>query len=290
MGNLKSSSAPMLVSASLIDEWSHLLPESERSVFVRECTEAGADDELLQAILARYFSAWKTSLMGDDLSRLQLLARYMQIRDYVKVIRLEDDWNEYLSEMSPSESLNLWPRHEDGEVKAEALWVGLLILKNMLATQQLRPDKLEILDKQSTNACADPETAALLLRKILDGTDLALTALSLSKGSPNTAVIAAELSAEHQGQGKGFSMLRKATICLGYHQRSSYWADEIMAAPELKVLSLSFWRPSVGVIDGSPPTILANYDAWPSLERLELSSLHLSTPVIMAFQETRNRV
>jgi hypothetical protein len=42
------------------------------------------------------------SLMADDLGRLQMLATYVQIRDYVKVICLEDDSDEF-EETSPSE-------------------------------------------------------------------------------------------------------------------------------------------------------------------------------------------
>src|ERR1700732_504146 len=106
-----SPPAPRLVSAGMVDEWSHLLPGPERSAFVGACTEAGADDGRLQSILGRYFSTWKTSLMADDLSRLQMLATYVQIRDYVKVICLEDNSDEF-EETSPSESSAIWPRHE----------------------------------------------------------------------------------------------------------------------------------------------------------------------------------
>ncbi|CZR59407.1 uncharacterized protein PAC_09299 [Phialocephala subalpina] len=275
MSDLNSSPAPKLVSVSMVDEWSRLLPSPERSAFVGACTEAGADDERLQPILARYFSTWKTSLMGDDLSRLQMLATYEQIRDYVKVICLEDDYD--FEEMLPLESSTIWPRHEDGQVAAEAL--GVELLKAMLAAQQLRPDRLQIRDKSSVDTSADPEIAAMLARNILDGTDLAVTAFILRKESAITTIISAELSAEHQGQGKGFSMLRKADICLSYHQNSSYWADQIRLAPALKELSLSFWRsfnkPSTG------PFILDNRP-WPALEKLELCMAALSTPSVMA--------
>ncbi|KFY08324.1 hypothetical protein V492_06335 [Pseudogymnoascus sp. VKM F-4246] len=125
-----SPPAPRLVSAGMVDEWSHLLPGLERSAFVAACTEAGADDGCLQTILGRYFSTWKTSLMDYDMSRLQMLATCVQIRDFVKVICLEDDYDEF-EETSPSESSVIWPRHENGQVAAEAIGVGRL--KTMLA-------------------------------------------------------------------------------------------------------------------------------------------------------------
>ncbi len=273
-----SPPAPRLVSASMVDEWSHLLPTPDRSAFVGACTEAGADDVRLQPILGHYFSTWKTSLMADDLSRLQMLATYVEIRDYVKVIRLEDDSDE-VEETSPSESSAIWPRHEDGQVAIEALGVGLL--KAMFAAQQLRPDRLEIRDKRSVRAPSDPETAAILARDILDGADLAVTAFILRKESPMTTIIAAELSAEHQGQGTGFSILRKADLCLSQNfNSSSYWADQILLhTPSLKELSLSFWKPRH--MPHTPPFILDN-TAWPALERLELSMAMLSAPSLMA--------
>ena len=271
-----SPPTPRLVSAGMVDEWSHLLPGPERSAFVGACTEAGADDGRLQSVLGRYFSTWKTSLMADDLSRLQVLAIYVQIRDYVKVICLEDDSDEF-EETSPSESPAIWPRHEDGQVAAQALGVGLL--KAMLAAQQLRPDRLEIRDKRSVRAPSDPETAAILARNILDGADLAVTAFILRKESPMTTIIAAELSAEHQGQGTGFSILRTADLCLS-QDLNSYWADQILLhAPALKELSLSFWQPRH--MPHTPPFILDN-KAWPALEKLELSMAMLSAPIIMA--------
>ncbi|KAL5354230.1 hypothetical protein ACLOAV_000317 [Pseudogymnoascus australis] len=270
-----SPPAPRLVSAGMVDEWSHLLPGPERIAFVGACTEAGSDDGRLQTILGRYFSTWKTSLMADDLSRLQMLTTYVQIRDFVKVICLEDD-SEELEETSPSESSVIWPRHENGQVAASAIGVGRL--KTMLAAQQLRPDRLKIRDTRRFGVGSNPEIAANLARIILDGADLAVTAFTLRMESAMTTIITAELSAEHQGQGRGFSILRKADLRLNQNL-NSYWADQILLhAPALKELSLSFWQPcNISytlpiIVDGIP---------WPALEKLELSTARLSAPSIM---------
>ncbi|KAI1078679.1 hypothetical protein F5B20DRAFT_546906 [Whalleya microplaca] len=272
-----SQPAPRLMSAGVVDEWSRLLPGPERGAFVGACTEAGADGGRLRSILGRYFSTWKTSLMADDLSRLHMLAAYVQILDYVKVIWLEDDSDEF-EETSPSKSSAIWPRrHEDGQVVAEAL--GVELLKSMLAARQLRPDRLEIRDKRTARAPSDPETAVILARDILDGADLAVTNFVLRKESPMTTIIAAELSAEHQGQGTGFSILRKADLCLSQNL-NSYCANQILLhAPALKELSLSFWQPRH--MPHTPPFILDN-TSLPALEKLELSMAMLSAPSIMA--------
>lgn len=268
-----SQSAPTLVSASMVDVWSLLLPSPERSAFVQECSEAGADDERLQPLLSRYFSTWKTSLMGDDIHRLQMLATCVPIRDLVKVICVEDDSAE-LEEMPPSSVL--WPRHENGQVAAFAIGVGRL--KGMLAARQLRPDSLKIRDTREFGVDSNPEMAANLARIILDGADLAVTAFTIQMESHMTTTITAELSASHQGQGRGFSMLRKADVHLNQNL-NSYWADRILLhAPALKELSLSFWQPRnlsytlPIIVDGIP---------WRALEKLKLSSAHLSAASIM---------
>ncbi|KFX99280.1 hypothetical protein V490_01866 [Pseudogymnoascus sp. VKM F-3557] len=268
-----SQSAPTLVSTGMVGEWSRLLPGPERSAFVQECIEAGADDESLQPLLSRYFSTWKTSLMGDDIHRLQMLATCVQIRDLVKVICVEDDSAE-LEEMPPS--CVLWPRLENGQVVASAIGVGRL--KTILAAQQLRPDRLTIRDTREFGVDSNPEIAANLARIILDGADLAVTAFAVRMGSHMTTTITAELSAEHQGQGRGFSILRKADVLLNQNL-NSYWADQILLhAPALKELSLSFWQPRnlsytlPIIVDGIP---------WPALEELKLCTAHLSPASIM---------
>ncbi|KAE8447993.1 hypothetical protein EG329_009916 [Mollisiaceae sp. DMI_Dod_QoI] len=274
-----------LASATVIDEWSHLLPGPERSAFLKACTEAGADEGRLQSILTHYFSTWKTTLMADDLSRLQMLAiaKYEQIRCYVKVIWLEDETDKIgYDEVSPSESFVIWPRLADGRVAAEAL--GVELLKAMLASQQLRPDRLEIRDKRSiyaNDAALDPETAAILARNILDGADLAITAFTLRTPSAYETMIAAELSADHQGQGIGFSLVRKADLCFTKILNPySYWADRILLhGPALKELSLSFSQPCN--TPHLPPFILNN-TVWPALEKFELSTSRLPISTIMA--------
>lgn len=220
--------------------------------------------------------------MADDLSRLQMLAKYAQIRNYVKVICLEDD-SIKVKEGSPLESSAIWPRHKDGQVVAESIGVGLL--KSMLATKQLRPVRLEIrdtpLDESDPNTFSNPETAAVLARNILIGADLAVTDFVLKKGSAMTTIITAELSTENQGQGIGFSILHKAQLCLSHNlNSSSYWADQIfLHAPVLKELSLSFSQPHHML---HTPSFFLNNKTFPSLEKLELSMSRLSILSIMA--------
>ncbi|KAI0471184.1 hypothetical protein F4859DRAFT_484666 [Xylaria cf. heliscus] len=265
-----------LVSAGMVDDWSHLLPGPDRSAFVEACAEAELDDGRLQTILGRYFSTWKTSLMADDLSRLQMLVTCVQIREYVKVVCVEDDSDEF-EETLPSESSVIWPRHEGGQVAVDAL--GVRVLKSMLAAKQLRPDRLEIRDKRTSREPSDPDTAALLARNILDGADLAITTFSVRKESPMTTIIAAELSTEHQGRGTGFSILREAELCLSQNL-NSYWANQILFhAPALKELSLSFWRPHN--MPHTTPLIFEN-TPLPNLEKLEISKAMLSVQSIMA--------
>ncbi|KAF3407743.1 hypothetical protein DPV78_001401 [Talaromyces pinophilus] len=259
----------------MVDEWSCLLLGPYRKSFVAACTEAEADDGRLQAVLDSYFSTWKTSLMADDLSRLQMLARYAQIRDYVKVIHLGDEYN---FETTLPFSV-IWPRHEDGQVVAEAF--GVELLKSMLAMQHLCPDRLKIRDNCSVGTRSNPETEAILARDILGGAELAVADFVLRKELSTTTFIAAKLPNEHQGQGTGLSILRKVEICLSHNLNSnSYWANQILLhAPALKELSLSFSQPRP--MPNTPYFILYNA-TLPALEKLELSMADLSVPSIMA--------
>lgn len=277
---MSDSNRSQPASVSIVDEWAYLLPSPDRSAFIAACTEAKADNQRLQDILSRYFSTWKTTLMGDDLSRLQMLATYVQIRDYIKVIHLEDDTDEF-RETLPLESDTIWPRHKDGQIVTEAL--GVELLNSMLVSHQLYPDRLEIKDKYTAVEQSDPEIAAILARDILDGADLAVTDFVLKKTTPTTTIINAELSTEHQGQGKRFSILRKAQLDLSRDLISkSYWADQILLhAPMLKELSLSFTQ--LDNVANNPSFIVHNTALpMPALEKLELSMGMLSVQSIMA--------
>ncbi|KAL2061844.1 hypothetical protein VTL71DRAFT_7222 [Oculimacula yallundae] len=247
---------PTLVSANMIDEWSYLLPDPESSAFVKSCTGAGANEGCLQSILIRYFSTWKTTLMEEDLSRLQLLAmaKYEQIRCYVKVVWLEDETGKItFDDVAPYDQyLVIWPRLGDGRIAAECL--GVELLKTMLVSQQLRPDRLKIRDKRSEfeflykrHEPPDPEVAAILARNILDGADLAVNAITIRLTSAYETMITAEISAEHQGQGVPYSLVRKADLCFtSILNPYSYWADRILLhGPALKELRLSFSQPGI---------------------------------------------
>ncbi|PQE09825.1 Ribosomal S8 protein [Rutstroemia sp. NJR-2017a BBW] len=275
-----SSLASQPISANMFDDWSRLLRDTDRRKFLEACTEAEADDERLQAVLIRYFATWRTNLMGDDLSRLQMLAACERIRDCVKVVCVEDDFD-YIVEDEPDdyEEILIWPRHEDGQVVTEAL--GIELLKSVLVAKQLRPDRIEIKDKGHNRKPSDPEAAALFAHKILDGADLALTAFSVNMEWATTTIIAAELSPEHQGQGMGLSILHSAKVILRY-RLDSYWANQILYhAPALKELNLSFWRPSRGIIYLGAPLII-DHPSLLKLERLEIGDVQLSIQNVMA--------
>jgi hypothetical protein len=93
-----------------------------------------------------------------------------------------------------------------------------------------------------------------------------------------TTTITAELSASHQGQGRGFSILRKADVRLNQNL-NSYWADQILLhAPALKELSLSFWKPQN--LSYTLPIIVDGI-LWRALEKLKLSTAHLSAESIL---------
>ncbi|KAI0199442.1 hypothetical protein F4808DRAFT_461764 [Astrocystis sublimbata] len=254
---------------NMIDNWSHLLPVRRRDAFVKACNEAGPDDERLHMVLYRYFSKWKTSLMADDLKRLQALAADAKIREHVKVVWVTDEYD--LFEETPPSAI-VWPRLPDGQIVPGVL--GVDCLKSMFATKQLRPDKLKIMDKQSQPS--DPEIAARLAREILDGADLAIRKLRVRQWCTFTTTITAELSPAHQGLGAGLSLLKKARLCLDYNFQS-YWADQVLLrAPALEELTISFWEPS-----NMSRTIFSLNASLPNLKKLRLMGAKLCEEDIM---------
>ncbi|PQE29889.1 Ribosomal S8 protein [Rutstroemia sp. NJR-2017a WRK4] len=294
-----SNSSPLAsrpISAGMFDDWSRLLRDTDRRGFLQACTEAEADDERLQAVLIRYFATWRTNLMGDDLSRLQKLAASERIRDCVKVICVEDDFD-YIVEDEPDDyeevmelyerfnykPILIWPRHEYGQVVTEAL--GIELLKSVLVAKQLRPDRIEIKDKGHNRRCSNPEAAGVFARNILDGADLAIKAFNVNIEWATTTIIVAELSPEYQGQGMGLSNLHSARLILRESLRlrlDSYWANQILYhAPALKELKLSFWLPSGMIIYMGAPWII-EHPPLLKLEKLEISDVHLSIQNVMA--------
>jgi hypothetical protein len=287
MSDLKSST-----SAGMFDDWSRLLRDTDRRKFLQACTEAEADDERLQAVLSRYFSTWRTNLMGDDLSRLQMLAACERIRDCVKVVCVEDDFD-YIDDDDPEDleevielyerfnynPILIWPRHEDGQIVTEAL--GIELLNSVLVAKQLRPD---IKDKGNNSRPSDPEAAGFFARNILDGADLALKAFSVNMEWPTTTIIVAELSPEDQGQGMGLSILHSAKLMVRNYARyrlDSYWANQILYhAPALKELKLSFWQPRG--MEFWEATLIIDHPSLLKLERLEISGVCLSIQNVMA--------
>ncbi|KAI0140470.1 hypothetical protein GGR57DRAFT_488129 [Xylariaceae sp. FL1272] len=263
----------------MIQNWSQLLPAPDRNAFLGACAEAGPDVERLQPVLDRYFSTWKTSLIADDLRRLQALAADAQIREHVKVVCIEDEFvnaSEFEG-ITLSESSVLWPRQQNGDIVPGEL--GTDSLRSMFAAKHLRPTKLEIKDKRNWDVDNNPDNAASLARDILDGADLAMTSFSLRAESSHITIVAAELSPAHQGHNMGFSLLKKAElICRETFQ--SYWANQLLYhAPALEELSLSFWRPSIMRTPETPPVLDS---ALPKLKKLELFSGGLSARNILA--------
>jgi hypothetical protein len=214
--------------------------------------------------------------MGLDLPKLEALAKDEELREYVKVIRIEDDFD---WETTPSASSNIWPRDESGKVIVDALAVQSL--KYMLLVKRFRPDRIEILDHRTFLEPSDPDVALSFARDILDGTDLAMTSISVGHESADTTVIAADFSAQRQGHGVGFSILRCADLCLKYDFRS-YWPTQILYhAPALEQLQLSFWSPPKGVVEASPDPMLSSEMLMPKLQRLKFLCASLPARTVM---------
>ena len=119
--------------------------------------------------------------MALDLQKLETLVAREELREYVKVLCIEDDFDEDAETATP-ETPNIWPRDRNGKVITEVL--GLKSLKSMLLARHLCPDKIEIRDRRTMLAPSDPEVAGALARDILEGADLAITSISMGRDTP----------------------------------------------------------------------------------------------------------
>lgn len=214
--------------------------------------------------------------MALDLQKLEALVTREELREYVKVLYIEDDFDEDL-DIATTETTNIWPRDSNGKVISEAL--GVERLKSILLARHICPEKIEIHDRRTMLAPSDPEVAGALARDILDGADLAMISINMRRETPTTTIISAEFSTERQGQGVGFSLLHRAELRLN-DDFSSYWSTQIFYyAPALEQLELSFQEP--GRMRKSDQLVSPTMPL-PKLQRLEISVAVLSAQTVMA--------
>ncbi|KEQ86287.1 hypothetical protein M438DRAFT_292640 [Aureobasidium pullulans EXF-150] len=291
------------VANETIERLAQCLKLSERASFKSACKSR--DIRTLDMTAQQFFSTWTTSLMGDDLQRLNELAVRPDISSHVKILCIEDDTRKYdpwnVSEPPAPGSTNLWPWDELGIVNSAL--PGMKVLNNMLSEHKLKPTiiKIQEYSMSDANSLVFPgalshhrtgaiQTVTAIARNILGDTNLTIISLMLDKknvdlspdswvflprdesvaiSNPDVREMILELSL--QDKGKDFSELR--TVRLSYIVEP-WWLEQIFSqAVMLEELELV----SSNALDTVVPTICA----ISQLKKLNLSHLSVRAETIL---------
>ncbi|THZ60755.1 hypothetical protein D6C86_04858 [Aureobasidium pullulans] len=271
------------VANETIERLAQCLKLSERASFKSACEPR--DTRTLDMTAQQFFSTWTTSLMGDDLQRLNELALRPDISSYVNILSIEDDTRKY----------DPWNVSEPPAP----------VLNNMLSEHNLKPTIIKIQDYSisDANSLVFPgalshhragaiQTITAIARNILEDTNLTIISLMLDKknvdlspdswvflprdepvaiSNPDVRKMILELSLQDKGKGLDFSELR--TVRLSYIV-DPWWLEQIFSqAVMLEELELV----NFNALDTVVPTTCA----ISQLKKLNLSHLSVRAETIL---------
>ncbi|THY60435.1 hypothetical protein D6C98_02360 [Aureobasidium pullulans] len=293
------------VANETIEKLAQCLKLSERASFKSACKPR--DTRTLDMTAQQFFSTWTTSLMGDDLQRLNELAVRPDISSHVKILCIEDDTRKYdpwnVSEPPAPGSTNLWPWDELGIVNSAL--PGMKVLNNMLSEHKLKPTIIKIRDYSisDANSLVFPgalshhrtgaiQTITAIARNILEDTNLTIISLILTEtdvdlspdswvflprdepvaiSNPDVREMILELSLQAKCKGVDFSELR--TVRLSYIV-DPWWLEQIFSqAVMLEELEL--------VSSNALATVVPTTCAISQLKKLNLSHLSVRAETIL---------
>ncbi|TIA29038.1 hypothetical protein D6C83_07352, partial [Aureobasidium pullulans] len=285
------------VANETIERLAQCLKLSERASFKSACEPR--DTRTLDMTAQQFFSTWTTSLMGDDLQRLNELALRPDISSYVNILSIEDDTRKYdpwnVSEPPAPGSTNLWPRDE----------LGIVNCTSWNKKHNLKPTIIKIQDYSisDANSLVFPgalshhragaiQTITAIARNILEDTNLTIISLMLDKknvdlspdswvflprdepvaiSNPDVRKMILELSLQDKGKDLDFSELR--TVRLSYIV-DPWWLEQIFSqAVMLEELELV----NFNALDTVVPTTCA----ISQLKKLNLSHLSVRAETIL---------
>jgi hypothetical protein len=171
---LGNSSAMIALTASLAQH----LPYADLTAL--QAASENGDQKTYHTLVRRYFSTWKTSLLGSDLLSLRDLSRNQELAKYVKTIHIQDDWkaNDPGPMIAgpdagpPAGAIHIWPRDNERIVRSGD--IGIADLRDMLISDKFRPEIITIRDFHSGNVACDPGLCATLAKDLLASAGMAI--------------------------------------------------------------------------------------------------------------------
>jgi hypothetical protein len=241
------------------------------------------DKDTFTTLARRYFSTWKTSLLGSDLESLRDLSLHDEISKFVTTIQIEDDWeaNDPGPMIAgpdagpPADAAHIWPRDKDRVVQSRE--IGIMDLRGMLIDLKFRPQIITIRDFHGGNVGCDPQPCAALARDLLEDVGMAVKSFAFRRDANSYGALEMTLNffPEDQGQNVGMAKLQSAQFILT-RNFGSYWQEQVLGAADPFNLTIAYAEPQPDV--DAPFTVgtLA-----PKLTSLELVRREVSVKAVL---------
>jgi hypothetical protein len=163
--------------------------------------------DTFDTLARRYFSTWKTSLLGSDLESLRDLSLHNELSKFVTTIQIQDEWeaNDPGPMIAgpdagpPAEAVHIWPRDKDRIVQSRE--IGIMDLRDMLIDLKFRPEMIAIRDFRGGNVACDPQPCAALARDLLEDVGMAVKSFAFRRDANSYGALETTFSFFPEDQG-----------------------------------------------------------------------------------------
>jgi hypothetical protein len=215
-----------------------------------QAIDENGDKDTFDTLARRYFSTWKTSLLGSDLESLRDLSLHNELSRFVTTIHIEDDWeaNDPGPMVAgpdagpPADAAHIWPRDKDRIVQSRE--IGIKDLRGMLIDLKFRPEIITVRDFHGGNVACDPKPCAALARDLLEGVGMAVKSFAFRRDANSYGAMEMTLTffPEDQGQNVRLAKLQSAQFILTQNS-GSYWQEQVLGAADPINLSIAYAEP-----------------------------------------------
>jgi hypothetical protein len=145
------------------------------------------DKDTFNTLARRYFSTWKTSLLGSDLEALRDLSLHNELSKFVTTIQIQDEWEATdpgpmiagPDAGPPTDATHIWPRDKNRIVQSRDS--GIKELRSMLIDLRFRPEIITIRDFRGGNVACDPQPCAAPARDLLEDVGMAVKSFAFRR-------------------------------------------------------------------------------------------------------------
>jgi hypothetical protein len=208
------------------------------------------DKDTFNTLARRYFSTWKTSLLGSDLEALRDLSLHNELSKFVTTIQIQDEWEATdpgpmiagPDAGPPTDATHIWPREKNRIVQSRDS--GIKELRSMLIDLRFRPEIITIRDFRGGNVACDPQPCAAPARDLLEDVGMAVKSFAFRRDANSYGAMEMTFSffPEDQGQNVGMAKLQSAQFILT-RNLGSYWQEQVLGAKPPINLTIAYAEP-----------------------------------------------